>query len=211
MEAGGGLLLGAGLGYSCYRLLKQVDKYQVEVLLTLTTVVGGYRLAELIHVSAPLAIVVVGLLVGNHGRHLGMSSLTRRHLDTFWELVDEILNAVLFVLIGMELLVLPHDPRYLIATLLMIPLVLLARFVSVGSVVTVLRKGSKLPRGTARILTGGGLRGGISVALALSLPAGLERDALVTVTYGIMAFSILVQGLTVGGLVERFMDRSVEE
>ncbi len=203
VEAGGGLLLGALLGFSCYWLLKRVDQYQVEVLLTLATVVGGYRLAELLHVSAPLAIVAAGLLVGNHGRRLGMSPLTRRHIDSFWELVDEILNAVLFVLIGLEILILPHDLRYVSAALLLIPVVLLARFMSVGVTVISLRKFRDFPRGTIRILTWAGLRGGISVALALSLPAGSERDALVTITYGIMTFSILVQGLSVGRLVKR--------
>jgi CPA1 family monovalent cation:H+ antiporter len=204
-EAGGGLVFGAVLGYVCYLLLKRVDKYQVEVLITLATVVGGYRLAELLHVSAPLAIVVAGLLVGNHGRHLGMSPLTRRHLDSFWELIDEILNAVLFVLIGLEILILPHDLRYIAAALLLIPAVLLARFLSVGTAVLSLRWVYNFQQGTVRILTWAGLRGGISVALALSLPLGPERNALVTITYGIMVFSILVQGLSVGRLVRRFM------
>jgi len=208
---GGGLLFGGALGYVCYQLLKRVDKYQVEVLLTLATVVGGYRLAELLHVSAPLAIVAAGLLVGNHGRHFGMSPLTRRHLDSFWELVDEILNAVLFVLIGLEVLILPYDARYISAALLLIPVVLLARFLSVGSAVTALRTRLHFPDGTTRILTWAGLRGGISVALALSLPFGPERNALVTITYGIMAFSILVQGLSVGKMVRRFMGEKGDE
>ncbi len=211
VEAGGGLLLGAALGYICYQMLRRVDKYQVEVLLTLATVVGGYRLAEILHVSAPLAIVAAGLLVGNHGRHFGMSPLTRRHLDTFWELVDEILNAVLFVLIGLEVLILPHDMRYISAALILIPVVLLARFLSAGSAVTVLRTRIHFPTGTVRILTWAGLRGGISVALALSLPAGPERNALVTITYGIMVFSILVQGLSVGKMVSRFMGEISDE
>ena len=211
VEAGGGLLFGAALGYCCYLLLKRVDKYQVEVLLTLATVVGGYRLAELLHVSAPLAIVVAGLLVGNHGRHLGMSPLTRRHLDSFWELVDESLNAVLFVLIGLEILILPHNLCFISATLLLIPVVLLARFLSVWSTVATLRMFRQFPPGTVRILSWAGLRGGISVALALSLPSGPERNALVTITYGIMTFSILVQGLSVGKLVRFFQDSSDEE
>ena len=123
VEAVGGIAYGAIIGYITYFLLKQVDKYQVEVLITLATVTAGYRSAELLHVSAPLAIVVAGLLVGNHGRHFGMSPLTRRNLDTFWELVDEVLNAVLFVLIGLEFLILPHNPRYIAAGFLMVPLV----------------------------------------------------------------------------------------
>lgn len=204
VEAGGGILYGFGLGYLAYSLIKRIDNYHVEILLTLATVMGGYRFAEVIHVSAPLAIVVAGLMVGNHGRYLGMSDLTREHLDTFWELVDEILNAVLFVLIGLELLVISHTLNMVIAGMLLIPCVLLARFISVGSILSLMRRFSDFPRGSIRIMTWAGLRGGISVALALSLPQGPERDLLVTITYCVMTFSILVQGLTVGHVVKRF-------
>jgi CPA1 family monovalent cation:H+ antiporter len=206
VEAVGGIAYGALVGYITYLLLKRVDKYQVEVLITLATVVAGYRSAELLHVSAPLAIVVAGLLVGNHGRHFGMSPLTRRHLDTFWELIDEILNAVLFVLIGLEYLILPHDMSFVLAGVLMIPLVLLSRFISVSSTVRFIRMFRRIETGTARVLTWAGLRGGISVALALSLPAGPERSAIIAITYIIMAFSILVQGLTVGRVMEHFLE-----
>lgn len=206
IEAGGGIVFGLALGYCSYFFLKQVDQYQVEVLLTLATVMGGYRLAEVFHVSAPLAIVVAGLLVGNHGRHFGMSPLTRHHLDTFWELIDEILNAVLFVLIGLEVLIIPHDNRYLVAALLLIPGVLFSRLISVGGAVGLLAgMNRQYRRGTVVILTWAGLRGGISVALALSLPVGPERAAILTITYSIMTFSILVQGLSVGRLVQRYM------
>ncbi|HEB48989.1 MAG TPA: sodium:proton antiporter, partial [Desulfobulbus sp.] len=205
VEAGGGIVYGAALGYLCYFFLRKVDRYQVEVLLTLATVIGGYRLAEILHVSAPLAIVVAGLLVGNHGRHFGMSPITRRHLDTFWELIDEVLNAVLFVLIGLEIMILPHDFRALSAALLLIPAVLLARFLSVGASVSLLRGFRPFARGTVRTLTWAGLRGGISVALALSLPPGPHRDTIVTITYAIMVFSILIQGLSVGRMVRYFM------
>lgn len=210
VEAGGGLLYGALLGYLSYLLIKRIDSYHVEILLTLATVMGGYRLAEVIHVSAPLAIVVAGLMIGNHGRYLGMSDLTREHLDTFWELVDEILNAVLFVLIGLELLVISHTLAMVVAGILLIPGVLLARFLSVGSIVTLLRQFGNFSRGSVRILTWAGLRGGISVALALSLPQGPERDLLVTITYCVMTFSILVQGMTVGRVVEHFAAGSTE-
>ncbi len=204
VEVGGGIIYGIGLGYLAYILIKRINNYHVEILLTLATVMGGYRLAEVIHVSAPLAIVVAGLMVGNHGRYLGMSDLTREHLDTFWELVDEILNAVLFVLIGLELLVIGHSLSTVFAGLLLIPCVLLARFLSVGSIISLMRRFSEIPRGSIRIMTWAGLRGGISVALALSLPLGPERDLLVTITYCVMTFSILVQGLTVGQVVNRF-------
>jgi CPA1 family monovalent cation:H+ antiporter len=208
VEAGGGILYGIGLGYIAYSLIKRIDNYHVEILLTLATVMGGYRFAEAIHVSAPLAIVVAGLMVGNHGRYLGMSDLTREHLDTFWELIDEILNAVLFVLIGLELLVISHTLNMVTAGLMLIPCVLLARFVSVGSIIGLMRRFSDFPRGSIRIMTWAGLRGGISVALALSLPLGPERDLLVTITYCIMTFSILVQGLTVGHVVRHFYSTS---
>lgn len=204
VEAVGGIAYGAFIGYVTYFLLKRVDKYQVEVLITLATVTGGYRSAEVLHVSAPLAIVVAGLFVGNHGRHFGMSPLTRQHLDTFWELVDEILNALLFVLIGLEFLVLPHGDGFIIAGMVMIPLVLLSRFLSVGTVVRFLRFFQPMECGTIRTLTWAGLRGGISVALALSLPAGPGRNVIIAITYIIMTFSILVQGLTVGRVVENF-------
>ncbi len=205
VEAVGGIAYGALIGYITYFFLKRVDNYQVEVLITLATVIGGYRSAELLHVSAPLAIVIAGLLVGNHGRHFGMSALTRRHLDTFWELVDEILNAVLFVLIGLEYLILPHDMKFIVAGIVLIPLVLFSRFLSVGMMGSFVRIFRPIERGTIRILTWAGLRGGISVALSLSLPPGPERDTLIAVTYTIMAFSILVQGLTVGPLIKRFV------
>jgi CPA1 family monovalent cation:H+ antiporter len=200
-EAMGGLMFGLGAGGLTYWMLKSVDNYQVEVLLTLALVTGGYALAETLHLSAPIAIVVAGLLIGNHGRVLAMSEKTRGHLDTFWELVDEILNAVLFVLIGLEVLALTFIQEYLLAGLLAIPIVLLARFVTVGIPITIMRRFRNFTPKAIQVLTWGGLRGGISVALALSLPAGEIRDTLVAVTYAVVVFSILVQGLTIGPLI----------
>ena len=201
-EAIGGIIFGFVLGWLTYLLLKQVDNYQVEILLTLALVMGGYALASAIHTSGPIAVVVAGLLIGNQGRMLAMSDHTREHLDTFWELVDEILNAVLFVLIGLEVLVLPFTTDVLLASLAMIPLVLAARFISVGLPVTLLRFRRNFTPGAIKILTWGGLRGGVSVALALSLPAGDAREIILAITYAIVIFSIVVQGLTIGRLVK---------
>ena len=200
-EAVGGVLFGLAIGWLAYRMLKSVDNYQVEVLLTLALVMGGYAFARVIHVSGPIAMVVAGIFIGNRGRLFAMSENTREHLDSFWELMDEILNAVLFLLIGLEILVLTIKGNYLIAGLIMIPVVLLARFISVGIPVTFMRRIRDFSPHAVKIMTWGGLRGGISVALALSLPNGPEREALLTVTYIIVIFSILVQGLT----IERFV------
>jgi monovalent cation:H+ antiporter, CPA1 family len=201
-EAGGGVLYGLVVGLVAYRMLKSVDNYQVEVMITLALVAGGYALADYLHISGPLAIVVAGLLIGNRGRLLAMSERTRNHLDTFWELVDAVLNVILFVLIGLEVLVLSWDGSYLVAGVLIIPLLLLSRFVCVAIPVKVMSKFRHFSPNVIKILTWGGLRGGISVALALSLPAGSERDILVTMTYLVVVFSIMVQGLTVGRLIK---------
>jgi CPA1 family monovalent cation:H+ antiporter len=159
-EVIGGVLFGLGIGYLAYQMLKSVDNYQVELLITLALVAGGYALADALHLSGPIAIVVAGLLIGNHGRLFGMSEKTRAHLDVFWELVDEILNAVLFVLIGLEVLVLTFTKQYLLASLVIIPLVLFARFVAIGIPVTLLRPFRAFSPGAVRIMTWGGLRGG---------------------------------------------------
>jgi CPA1 family monovalent cation:H+ antiporter len=202
-EALGGVIYGLLIGYCTFLMLRKIDNYQVEVLLTLALVMGGYALATAIHVSGPIAIVVAGLLIGNHGRTFAMSDQTREHLDTFWELMDEILNAVLFVLIGFEILMLAFDRQILIAALIAIPVVLLARFISVSIPIVMMKHKKDFGPNVIKILTWGGLRGGISVALALSLPTGQQRDIILAVTYLIVVFSICVQGLTIGRLVKR--------
>jgi CPA1 family monovalent cation:H+ antiporter len=204
-EVGGGLLYGGLLGWIVYRMLRSVDNYQVEILLTLALVTGGYALADRLHLSGPLAMVVAGLLIGNRGRRFAMSDNTRERLDAFWELVDEMLNAALFVLIGIDILIIDTSPNLLLAAALAIPLVLLARWVSVGVLVSLLSRIRQFSPHSVKILTWGGLRGGISVALALSLPPGPERGVLVTVTYVIVCFSIIVQGLSIGPLVKRLL------
>ncbi len=200
-EAGGGAVFGLLAGGLTFYLLRSIDSYQVEVLLTLALVMGGYAVASALHLSGPIAMVVAGLVVGNHGRTLAMSETTIEHLDSFWELVDEVLNAVLFVLIGMEILLLSFRGEYLLATIAIIPAVLMARFISVATPITLLRHYRRFSPRVIEILTWGGLRGGISVALALSLPAGAERDVILFTTYGVVIFSILVQGLSIGRLV----------
>ncbi len=201
-EALGGAVFGFVAGGITYVMLKRIDNYQVEILLTLALVTGGYSLAHALHLSAPIAIVVAGLMIGNHGRGLAMSETTREHLDTFWELIDEILNAILFVLIGLEILIITFDSQLLLAGGFSIAIVLIARFISVSTPIFCIARFRKLPRGIIKILTWGGLRGGISVALALSLPESVERETILTITYCVVVFSILVQGLTIGRLIK---------
>jgi CPA1 family monovalent cation:H+ antiporter len=202
-EAGGGIALGFAIGYVTYRLLKSLDSYHEEVLITLAAVAGGYALASNLHVSGPLSMVVAGLIVGNHARAEAMSDLTRKNVDMFWELLDAIFNAVLFVLIGLEVIVLSFSAKLLLAGLLVVVVTLGARALTAGLPAALLRKRSGLPQGAGEVLTWGGLRGGISVALALSLPAGREHDIVVSLTYVVVVFSILVQGLSIGRLVQK--------
>lgn len=210
-EVVGGAMFGLLIGLAAYHMLKNVENYQVEVLITLALVTGGYSVAYVWHLSGPIAMVVAGLLIGNHGRSFAMSETTREHLDTFWELVDEILNAVLFVLIGLEVLVLTVEGRYVLAGVLAIPTVLAARFISVGIPMAILPRPRRVPH-AVKLLTWGGLRGGISVALALALRDALKghvdgrvTDAILVMTYAVVVFSIVVQGLTIGPILRRWL------
>ena len=206
-EAVGGAVFGFFMGWIAYCLLKSVDNYRVEVMLTLALVMGGYALAAAIHVSGPIAVVVAGLFIGNHGRRFAMSDNTRQNLDAFWALIDEILNALLFVMIGLEILVLVFTRDLLFAGLLAIPAILLARWVSVVVPMAVIRRWREFTPGAVTIMTWGGLRGGISIALALSLPASREREIVLAVTYIVVIFSILGQGLTLERVVRALVKR----
>jgi len=204
-EVIGGLAFGLVLGYLTYRLLNSIDSFQEEILLTVAAVLGGYSLAQVLHLSAPLAMVAAGILIGNRGRARAMSDTTRKNLDQFWELLDSMFNAALFVLIGLEALRLTLSKSLFLAGFTAICVTLGARLLTAGLPVALLGRRSGLPAGAWQILTWGGLRGGISVALALSLPPGPERNALVTITYIVEVFSVLVQGLSIETLVRKVM------
>ncbi|MFK7765968.1 MAG: cation:proton antiporter [Mariniblastus sp.] len=205
-EVLGGLFLGLILGYGTFLLLRSIDDYEIEVMITLACVMGGYSLATALHFSAPLAIVVAGLIVGNDTvRGTAMSKQTEMYVNKFWELMDILLNAVLFVLIGLEILVLSFEREYLYAAALAIAIVLISRFISLLAPVRFFAKNLDFVPHTTTIMTWGGLRGGISIALALSLTQDMQRDLFLTVTYGVVIFSIVIQGLTVGYLAKKLI------
>jgi CPA1 family monovalent cation:H+ antiporter len=204
-EAVGGIVFGLALGFVTFQMLKRVNNYQVEIMLTLAAVMGGSVLADAIGTSGPLALVITGLVIGNQGRALAMSDTTRMHVDTFWELIDELLNAILFLLIGLEVLAMSFTGRLFAAGALVIPVVLLARWLSVGGIMSILRMRRAFTHGAVWIMTWSGLRGGISVALALSLPSGQDREVILAITYIIVIFSIIFQGLTLGKLTEKIL------
>ena len=201
-EGVGGLALGAGLGYTAHWLLTSIDNYKVEVLITLALVLGGNTLAIYLHTSGPLAMVVAGLVIGSKGRR-AMSDTTREYVDKFWEMLDEILNALLFVLMGLEILVLNISWLHVLVGLCTVAMVLVVRLVSVGLPLSLPQLRQHFTSNSLTILTWGGLRGGISVALALSLPPVMPRELLVGITYVVVVVSILGQGLTIGPLVKR--------
>jgi CPA1 family monovalent cation:H+ antiporter len=206
-EALGGLAFGVLLGYIGYFALRSIDDYKVEVLITLAIVAGGYLVANHLHVSGPLAMVVAGIITGNKVKHEALSDTSRDYLGKFWELIDEILNAVLFLLIGLEILVIKTNTTILLVGIIGIFITLLARWISVLLPVTLLKPWVKFERHAVAILTWGGLRGGLSVALALSLDPNMFRDEFVLITYIIVVYSIMVQGLTIGSFTRRLISR----
>ena len=204
-EVFGGILLGAVLGWVTYRLMKSINDYDIEVIITLAAVMGGTVIAHKWHLSAPLAMVTAGLVVGNDTvRGTAMSEITESYVDKFWELIDILLNTILFVLIGMEILVLTFKTEYILAGLIAVPVVLLCRYLSLLLPISLFKKKLDFVPKTNLIMTWGGLRGGISIALALGLTEAMQRDLFLVITYVVVVFSILVQGLTVGKLVKRF-------
>jgi CPA1 family monovalent cation:H+ antiporter len=205
IEVLGGLFLGWLMGYMAFRLMRSISNYEVEVLITLALVMGTHVVASYLHMSAPLAAVVAGLLIGNRARETAMKGETELYIDKFWELVDLLLNAILFVLIGLELLIVEYHINWLLAGMILIPLLVLARFAAVWPAVKLFEKRLELLPGTANILTWGGLRGGISIALALSLPAEMGRELILSLTYTMVIFSILVQGLTIKPLAAKYL------
>jgi CPA1 family monovalent cation:H+ antiporter len=204
-EVFGGILLGGVLGWVTYRLMKSINDYDIEVIITLAAVMGGTVIAHKWHLSAPLAMVTAGLVVGNDTvRGTAMSEITESYVDKFWELIDILLNTILFVLIGMEILVLTFKTEYILAGLIAVPVVLLCRYLSLLLPISLFKKKLDFVPKTNLIMTWGGLRGGISIALALGLTEAMQRDLFLVITYVVVVFSILVQGLTVGKLVKRF-------
>ncbi len=206
IEAIGGAALGLATGYVAYRAMKLIDDYGIEVLISLALVMGSYVLASSLHLSGPIAVVVAGLLIGNRGDADAMSETTRTYLYAFWTLVDEILNSVLFLLIGLEVLVLSFAPGNIWLALAVIPAVLAARLAAVTIPVLALSPITTFVRGTIPILTWGGVRGGISIALALSIPDIPERPIILAATYSVAVFAIVVQGLTLSALAKRYAD-----
>lgn len=203
LDAGGGMALGLVLGWIVYRLLRAVDSYRVEEMLTLALAMGSYALADTLHLSAPLAVVGAGLVASGWARPQAMSNVTRERVDQFWDLIDDLMNVILFLMIGLEMLVMPWNSRYIYAGLLAIPVALIARLLSVESALGVVRPWHKPMSGSIAVLTWGGLRGGLAVALALAVSPGQPHDRILAITYVVVIFAIAVQGLTMSPLLRR--------
>ncbi len=205
VEALGGAVLGFFAGTIAFYALRSLDDYVLEVIITLALVTGAYSIALQFHLSGPIAMVIAGLIIGNKGVRYAMSDVTKQHLNKFWELLDEILNAALFILIGFEVMVVQFNQNLILLSLIAIPLVLFSRWVSVGVPISIASLRDPFTRGTVPILTWAGLRGGISVALVLSLPDTDARSVLLTVCYAVVVFSVIVQGITVERVIRKFL------
>lgn len=210
-EAGGGLLFGLLLGYIGYLALRSIDNYVVEVMITLAIVMGGYWFAEIIHVSGPLAMVMAGLITGNKSMDEVASEVTRDYIGKFWEMIDEVMNAILFLLIGFEMLIIPFNLTLLALGCITIVIVLFGRLISVSLPIRVLKNKKSFSKNAIPILTWGALRGGISVALALALPKYMYGDMFVSITYIVVLFSIVVQGLSIGKVAKRLVVKNPEK
>jgi len=208
-EALGGFVLGTLLGIGASNAMRKIDDYKVSVLITLSVVMGGYLIAHSIHISGPLTMVAAGIVIGNYGKRTAMSAVTKDYLNKFWELIDEILNAILFLFIGFELLIIHNITDYWLIGLCCIMIVLFSRFLSIYIPVRLIPFKNKFSSGTIKVLVWGGLRGGVSIALVLSMDEGPHKPLLVGITYFVVVFSIIVQGLTVGKLAKKVL--SVEE
>jgi len=204
----GGIGLGLLLGYLGYQLMRRLDDYRTEVLITLAIVMGGYSVAYYLHFSGPLAMVASGLFIGNTGHRGAMSEITADYVNKFWEMVDEILNAVLFVLIGLELLLIPFSINYVILGLMATAISLASRYTALATPTYLLKLKSSFEPNTLKIMTWGGLRGGISIALALSLDPAMEKEFIVAITYTVVLFSLIVQGLTLERVVKRYQGQT---
>ncbi len=204
-EAGGGLLLGVLLGVTASRAMRKVDDYKISVLVTLAVVMGGYLIAHAIHISGPLTMVAAGLFMGNFNKKFTMQSVTRDYLNKFWELIDEILNSILFLFIGLELLLIPDVGGFWLPGLICIAIVLLARFISIWVPTKIIPFRKKFNAHTVKVLVWGGIRGGVSIALALSIPENEYKSIIVSITYFVVVFSIIVQGLTIGKVANKHL------
>lgn len=207
LEAGGGILLGALLGFSASNLMKKIDDYQVSVLITLAIVMGGFLVAKALHFSSPLAMVIAGLIIGNYGKKVAMSETTRDYLSKFWELIDEIMNAILFLFIGFQLLMLPDLQRQILLGVAAIFICLIARTLAIFIPANTILRRNTYTKGSLITMVWGGIRGGVSIALVMSIPysAGETKDVLLEITYIVVLFSILIQGLTVGKVAKRVL------
>ena len=206
-EAAGGFIVGALLGLGASNAMRKIDDYKVSVLITLSVVMGGYLIARAMHISGPLTMVAAGIVIGNYGKRTAMSATTKDYLNKFWELIDEILNAILFLFIGFELLIIPNITNYWLMGGISIIVVLFARFISIYIPVKVIPFRNKFSKGTIKVLVWGGLRGGVSIALALSIDEGPHKPVILAITYFIVVFSIIVQGLSVGKVATRALSK----